>query len=156
MGSLDSKLILRCLGDLLTALMDFTGVDDSLQDVILEQKNAVVRSCLRYIHLIGQHSLTVEQQRGETIEELQAKRAQKRRAKWKLRQLQMAGQGNEGRRRGQQQPKDEDGSDDEDDGEQLRLVLGEFTASKRLLERLYDFMARFVFSKDKSSLALVG
>lgn len=102
MGSLDSKLTLRCLGGLLTALMDFTIVDASLQNVILEQREAVVGSCLRYIHLIGLHSLEVEQQRGEAIEDLQAKRAQKRRAKWKLRQLQMAGTGNEGRRRGQQ------------------------------------------------------
>ena len=68
----------------------------------------------------------------------------------------MAGMGNDGRRRGQQQTQEEDGSDDEDDNEQLRLVYGEFTTSKRLLERLYDFMARFVFQKDKSSLALVA
>ena len=68
----------------------------------------------------------------------------------------MAGMGNEGRRRGQQQTQEEEGSDDEDDSEQLRLLYGEFATSKRLLERLYDFMARLVFQKDKSSLALVG
>ena len=44
MGSLDSKLTLRCLGGLLTALMDFTVVDASLQNVILEQREAVVGS----------------------------------------------------------------------------------------------------------------
>lgn len=68
----------------------------------------------------------------------------------------MAGSGNEKNRRGQQQAQEEEGSDDEDDSEQLRSVLGEFGASRRLLERIYEFMGRYIFQKDKTSLTLVG
>ena len=116
MEVLDSKLTLRCLSGLLTALTSFTSVDNSLQKVIEAQKDGVVSNCLRYVHLIGLYSLQVEEQRGETYEELQAKRTQKRSAKLKLRQLQMAGTGKE-KRRGQAQAQEEEGSDDDDEAE---------------------------------------
>lgn len=70
MESIDSKLTLRCIENLLTTLVDFTHVDNALNDVILAKKEGVVGTCLRYLHLIGLFSLQVEKQRGEAVEDI--------------------------------------------------------------------------------------
>lgn len=55
--AIDSKLTLRCIESLLAALLDFMQVDQALQDEILAKKEAVVLTCMRYLHLIGLFSL---------------------------------------------------------------------------------------------------
>ena len=126
--AIDSRLTLRCIESLLAALLDFMHVDQALQGEILAKKEAVVLTCMRYVHSIGLYSLQVERARGEAVEDIQAKRTQKRLAKQKMRQLQMAGLGNEGRRRGAaSNDKDSDGEEDEC-SEQINQVRHEFAA----------------------------
>lgn len=58
-------------------------------------RDPVVLACLRLLHLIGLFTIQVEKQRGEAVEDIQAKRAQRRLAKQKMKQLQMAGMGSD-------------------------------------------------------------
>jgi len=71
---------------LLAALLDFMRVDQALYGEILQKKEPVVLTCMRYLHLIGLYGLQVERSRGEAVEDIQAKRTQKRLAKQKMRQ----------------------------------------------------------------------
>jgi len=67
--------------------------------------------------MVGEFTLLVERQRGEAVEDIQAKRVQKRLAKQKLKQLQSAsGVGIDGGRRraaAVNNEEDSDGNDDE-------------------------------------------
>jgi len=85
--AVDSKLTLRCIESILAALIDFTSVEQSLQEEIYEKREAVVLTCLKYIHMIGLFTLKVEENRGEAVEDIQAKKTQKRLAKMKLKEL---------------------------------------------------------------------
>jgi hypothetical protein len=51
---------LKCIESILAALVDFVHVEASLQEEILLKREAVVLSCLRYVHLIGDFTLQVE------------------------------------------------------------------------------------------------
>ena len=79
---IDSKLTLRCVESMVAALDDFSTVGDededengmpkpeSCQGYILQHKEQVVKTCVRYIHLIGKLSLRLEEERGESYEDL--------------------------------------------------------------------------------------
>lgn len=113
--------------------MDFIHVEASLQDEILLKREAVVLSCLRYVHLIGDFTLQVEQQRGESIEEIEAKRTQKRLAKQKMKHLSMVGPGNEGRRRGTAGNDDESEEEEDETSQQINQLRQEFAAVQSLV-----------------------
>ena len=66
-----------------------------MQQQVLAMRDPVVLACLRLLHLIGLFTIQVEKQRGEAVEDIQAKRAQRRLAKQKMKQLQMAGMGSD-------------------------------------------------------------
>ena len=83
--SIDSKLTLKCISSLVDALFQFVLFDPTLNNNILENKEKVITTCVRYIHLIAKFSQKVEELRGESYEDLQLKRAQKRLAKQKER-----------------------------------------------------------------------
>lgn len=111
-----SKLTLRCISSLLGTILDFIQVDPELAAQVTAQRDAVVSTCLRYVHLIGLYTLEVEKQRGEAVEDMQAKRAQKRLAKLKLRQLQTAGTGGQRRAGAGNNDNDSDAEGDADEG----------------------------------------
>lgn len=153
---IESKLTLRCIESLLGAILDFVTLEPGLQTSIGELREPVVLTCLRYLHLIGLFTLEVEMQRGEAVEDIQAKRAQKRLAKQKVKQLQMAGAGTGGQRRTGAANNDEDSDGDADEGsEQINAVLHEFAAVRSVVAKLFSFMNKFVFEKDKAALALL-
>lgn len=67
----------------------------------------------------------------------------------------MAGHGADGRRRGAAAD-DEDADDEEDEcSGQINQVLHEFAAVRSIVESLFSFMNRFVFSKDGTALRIV-
>tara|TARA_B110000285_G_C14989175_1_gene545388 strand:- start:33 stop:302 length:270 start_codon:yes stop_codon:yes gene_type:complete len=80
-SAIDSKLTLRCIESLLAALVDLTKLEPALQQAILQTKDALVQTILGYIHLIARFTLKVEEERGEALEDMQAKRYAKRVAK---------------------------------------------------------------------------
>lgn len=80
-GEIDSKLTLRCVESMVSSLEDFAIADDdnedgeavkkdSCQEYILSHKEQVVKTCVRYIHLVGKLSLRLEEERGESYEDL--------------------------------------------------------------------------------------
>ena len=153
--AIDSRLTLRCIESLLAALLDFMRVDQALYGEILQKKEPVVLTCMRYLHLIGLYGLQVERARGEAVEGIQAKRTAKRLAKQKMRQLQMASLGNQGRRRGAaENDKDSDGDEDES-AEQLNQLVQEFGEVCSIVAQLFSFMDRFVFEQDKGALRIL-
>ena len=78
---IDSKLTLRCIENLLGSLLEFVQINNNLQEEIISKRQDVVLSCLRYIHMIGQYTLVIEKQRGDSFEDIEAKKLQKKLAK---------------------------------------------------------------------------
>ena len=151
--TIDSKLTLRCIESLLSQLQEFCNLEVALQQNILDKKAEVVLSCLKYIHMIGQFTIQIEKQRGEAFEDIQQKRAQKKQAKQKMKQLQMAGLSKNMRK----QASNEDNDSDEEDEctELINSVMHEFAALRAVNEKLFSFMMTYVFLKDESSLHII-
>ena len=65
--------------------------------------------------------------------------------------------GNDGRRRAGAANNEEDSDGDEDEGsEQINQVLHEFAAVRSVVDKLFSFMQKFVFDREKSALSIVG
>lgn len=111
-------------------------------------------TCLEYLRLIGLFTLHVEKQRGEAVEDIQAKRQQKRLAKQKLKQMQMAGVLTGNKRSNVNLDEESEGEEDES-SEQLNQVLREFANVKTLVETLFKFMFDFIFDRDATTIALI-
>jgi hypothetical protein len=87
---------------------------------------------------------------------MQAKRAQKRLAKLKMKQLQMAGAANKGKGTGFVNNEEDSDGDNDEDVEQINQVLHEFTAVRVVIEKLFNFLNKFVFESEKNAVAMVG
>jgi hypothetical protein len=55
--AIESKLTLRCIESLIGTILEFVTSNPELRQFIVESKEKVVLTCLRYIHLIGLFTL---------------------------------------------------------------------------------------------------
>mgnify|MGYP001084894387 CR=1 FL=1 len=59
-----------CLQSLLEIINQFIETNEELKPLILEQSEDIVIKSLTYIHLIGNYTLLIEQNRGESFDDL--------------------------------------------------------------------------------------
>jgi len=129
---------LKCIESLLFVILEFASFDKTLEMQLLERSEVLILSTLKYIHLIGNYTVLVENVRGEAVEDMQAKRMQKKMAKQKMKALQLAAFRNDMKRKNAV----EDDSDDEEDdiAKQISKIQEDFMKTKDVIDNLFKFM----------------